>query len=183
MCTRVFEEVIARGLVCAWRGEGVAGTRRRLFGLVEPGMGESSGAARPATRRKRMRKITMVAVMVAAILVVTAGVALAANFRGTDGPNTIIGTKNADRIDALAGNDNVFGGGGNDRLFGNRGDDDIYGGAGRDRVDAGRGDDYIEVQGDDRRDVVRCGAGRDVVKANPEDALAGDCEVSKAALK
>ncbi|QIN84219.1 hypothetical protein GBA63_17335 [Rubrobacter tropicus] len=128
-----------------------------------------------------MRKVTMVAVMVAALLVMTAGVALAANFRGTDGPNTIIGTKNADRIDALAGDDNLFGGGGNDRLIANRGDDDVYAGVGADTVNAGRGDDYIEVQGDDRRDVVRCGSGRDVVKANPQDALAGDCEVTKAA--
>ncbi len=128
-----------------------------------------------------MRKATMVAVMAAAFLVMAAGVAVAADFRGTDGPNTIIGTKNADRIDALAGDDNLFGGGGNDRLIGNRGDDDIYAGVAADAVNAGRGDDYIDVQGDDTRDVVRCGSGRDVVRANPQDALAGDCEVSKAA--
>ena len=128
-----------------------------------------------------MRKITVVAVMVAALLVMTAGVALAANFRGTDGPNTIIGTKNADRIDALAGDDNLFGGGGNDFFFFYRGYYEIYSGVGADTVNAGRGDDFIDVQGDDRRDVVRCGSGRDVVRANPEDALAGDCEVSKAA--
>ena len=131
-------------------------------------------------RRKSMRKLTMVAVLVAALLMMTAGIALADSFRGNDGPNTIRGTNESDRIEGLAGNDNLFGKGGGDTIFGNRGDDDLYGGDGRDRIEAGRGDDFVNVQGDGRVDRVDCGAGRDVVRANPEDNLAGNCEVSKA---
>ena len=170
----------ARGQTCA-EGRSRRRNPAAVVRAAKPDRGEESGAVRPATRRKRMRKITMVAVMVAALLVMTAGIALADSFRGTDGPNTIVGTNDRDTIDGLAGDDNLFGRGGNDRIFGNRGDDDIGGGGGRDRIDAGRGDDFINVQGDDRRDVVRCGSGRDVVRANPQDAIAGDCEVTKAA--
>lgn len=64
--------------------------------------------------------------------------------------------------------------------FGNRGDDDIYGGDGRDRIVSGRGDGFVDVQGDGKVDRVDCGSGRDVVRANPEERLAGDCEVEKA---
>lgn len=72
-----------------------------------------------------MRKATMVAVL-AALLMITAGIALADSFRGNDGPNTIRGADESDRIEGLAGNDNLF----------------------------GRGDDYIGVQGDGRVDRV-----------------------------
>ena len=127
-----------------------------------------------------MRRVTMAAVLVAALLMMTAGIALADSFRGNDGPNTIRGTEGSDRIEGLAGNDNLSGRGGGDTIFGNRGDDDIFGGDGRDRIIAGRGDDFIDVQGDGKVDRVDCGSGRDVVRANPEDRLSGDCEVSKA---
>ena len=107
-----------------------------------------------------MRRVTMVAALVAALMM-TAGIALAETFRGDDGPNTIEGTNDSDRIV-----------GGADDIFGNRGDDDIYGGNGRDTISACRGDDYVDVQGDGRID--------DVVRANPEDNLDDSCEVSKA---
>ena len=127
-----------------------------------------------------MRRMTLVAVLVAALMTVGAGIALADSFEGTDGRDVIRGTDSSDRIDALAGDDDVFGRGGNDTIFGNRGDDDISGGDGRDRIVSGRGDDFINVQGDGKVDRVDCGSGRDVVKANPEDNLSGTCEVSKA---
>ncbi|MEJ7841890.1 MAG: hypothetical protein WKF95_08970 [Rubrobacter sp.] len=127
-----------------------------------------------------MRRITMAVVFVAALLMMTAGIALAESFRGNDGPNTIRGTDEPDRIEGLAGDDNLFGRGGGDTIFGNRGDDDIGGGDGRDRIIAGRGDDFINVQGDGKVDRVDCGSGRDVVRANPEDNLSANCEVSKA---
>lgn len=137
-----------------------------------PDPDEKSWAWRFAARRKSTRRATMVAVLVAALMMMTAGIALAESFRGDDGPNTIRGTDESDRIEGLAGDD-LFGLGG--------GDDDIYGG-GRDRIDAGRGDDYVDVQGDGRVDQVDCGSGRDVVRANPEDNLAANCEVSKAVV-
>ena len=127
-----------------------------------------------------MQRATVAAVLVAALLMMTAGVALAESFRGDDGPNTIMGTDEPDRIEGLAGNDNLSGRGGGDTVLGNRGDDDLFGGEGRDTISAGRGDDFINVQGDGKVDSVDCGSGRDVVRANPEDNLSADCEVSKA---
>ena len=96
-----------------------------------------------------------------------------------DGPNTIEGTNDSDRIDGLAGDHDLYGLGGADEIFGNRGDDDIFGGNGRDTISAGRGDDYVDVQGDGRIDEVSCGSDRDVVRANPEDNPSDDCEVAK----
>ena len=118
-----------------------------------------------------MRRATMVAVLAAALMTMTAGIALAQSFRGDDGPNTIRGTSEPDRIEGPAGDD-LFGRGGDD-LFGHRGD------GGRDTIDAGRGDDYVDVQGDGKVDRVTCGSGRDVVRAYPEDDLSTDCEASK----
>src|SRR5688572_19260556 len=46
-----------------------------------------------------------------------------------------------------------------------------------DTVEARGGNDRIVVHYDRRRDVVRCGAGRDIVSAEPIDAVARDCEV------
>jgi Ca2+-binding RTX toxin-like protein len=93
-----------------------------------------------------MRRVTMVAALVAALLMMTAGIALAETFRGDDGPNTITGTNDPDTIEGLAG------------------------------------DDFIDVQGDGRVDEVDCGSGRDVVRANPEDNLAANCEVAKSVV-
>ena len=111
-----------------------------------------------------MRRVSLVAALVAALLMMTSRIAFAETFRDDDGPNTITGTNDADRIEGLAG------------------DDDIYGGNGRDNVSAGRGADYIDVQGDGRIDEVDCGSGRDVVRANPEDNLAANCEVARAVV-
>ena len=122
------------------------------------------------------QKATMAAALVAAL--VAAGIALAESFRGDDGPNTIEGTNDSDRIDGLAGDHDLYGLGGADEIFGNRGDDDSFGGNGRDTISAGR-DDYVDVQGDGRADELCCGSGRDVVRANPEDHLSDDCEVAK----
>ena len=104
-----------------------------------------------------MRRVTMVAALVAALMMMTAGIALAESFRGDD---------------------DLYGLGGADEIFGNRGDDEVSGGTGRDTISAGR-DDYVDVQGDGRADEVSCGSGRDVVRANPEDHLSDDCEVAK----
>ena len=54
-----------------------------------------------------MRRVTVVAALVAALLVMTAGIALADSFRGDDVPNTIRGTNDSDRIEGLAGDDDL----------------------------------------------------------------------------
>src|SRR5215217_2217449 len=111
---------------------------------------------------------------------------------GGTGADTIAGNQGRDTVYAGAGNDLVFGGQrddfllgqvGDDGVFGGAGDDVIYGGSGNDYIDAGSGADRIYAgAGDDRinvrdreRDVVDCGPGSDVVRADRFDVLRG-CE-------
>ena len=54
--------------------------------------------------------------------------------------------------------------------------DFLDGRGGRDRVLARGGNDRIRAQ-DRQRDVIGCGAGRDLVNADPIDSVARDCEV------
>jgi Ca2+-binding RTX toxin-like protein len=68
---------------------------------------------------KSMRRLTLFAVLGALVLALGAGVAFAATFTGTNGP---------DRIQGTSGNDSISGGRGNDFLSGNGGRDDISGG-------------------------------------------------------
>jgi hypothetical protein len=84
------------------------------------------------------------------------------------------GNGGADRVSGGGGDDDVSGGGGRDRISGGNGDDDIDAEQGRDRVRAGRGDDRIEAD-DNRRDVIDCGRGFDIVDADRQDDLSG-CE-------
>jgi hypothetical protein len=127
-------------------------------------------------------------VAIAAMLVVSA-VAVAHG-------NRVPGTKDADELTMLDGNDRVYaragddtvdGGGGNDRLRGGRGDDTLVGGAGDDRLiggqdndqlDGGEGDDRINARGDGRDgDEVVCGAGDDTALLGRNDEVEGDgCE-------
>ena len=93
-------------------------------------------------------------------------VAVAAGIVGTDRAETIRGTPGADRISAR---------GGNDRIFGLGGDDVLTGGLGRDVVNGGAGADRLLVR-DVARDVAACGPGRDVVVADGDDVVLGDCE-------
>jgi hypothetical protein len=79
--------------------------------------------------------------------------------------------------DGLVGgrlDDELNGGVGNDRVAGAGGGDVIRGGRGRDLLLGGPGPDGINSR-DSRRDTVRCGAGRDLVKADRQDRLRG-CE-------
>jgi hypothetical protein len=59
--------------------------------------------------------------LMAAVLVVASGVALAKNFAGTERGEKIVGTKFADHINALGGDDVVLGYAGPDKI---RGGDD-----------------------------------------------------------
>jgi Ca2+-binding RTX toxin-like protein len=59
----------------------------------------------------------------------------------TGGPDLLRGTDEAERINALAGDDTVEGLGGNDTLIGGAGNDSLIGGDGNDRLDGGAGND------------------------------------------
>jgi len=103
-----------------------------------------------------------------AVLLVLAGAAQAARIVGTGANDRLVGTARADTL---------LGRGGRDRLLGNGGTDFLSGGPGRDTTDGGPGADRIAVEYDGARDVVRCGAGADIVNADLNDAVARDCEL------
>jgi Ca2+-binding RTX toxin-like protein len=69
----------------------------------------------------------------------------------------------------------LYGGRGNDRLDGGGGRDQLIGGRGRDLLSGERGRDHINAR-DSKRDRVKCGPGREFVRADPGDRLRG-CEV------
>jgi Ca2+-binding RTX toxin-like protein len=115
------------------------------------------------------------------LLMITAGVALAqerifcppggGTCQGTQGPDDIIGSEEADLIDARGGDDRVRGrggdddingGAGNDRLNGGAGNDVIVGGPGNDQIFGGPGNDTIDAR-DEESDFVDCGRGTDTV--------------------
>lgn len=84
---------------------------------------------------------------------------------GEAGNDDLRGGRSFERLD---------GGPGDDRITGRDGDDEIDAGAGNDLVSGGLGGDHIVVD-DNSRDIVRCGAGRDRVRADRRDRL-HDCE-------
>merc|ERR1711907_428350 len=64
-------------------------------------------------------------------------------FRGTNGAETIIGSRVNDLIRGLSGDDIIRAGAGNDVLFGESGDDVLYGGKGDDVINGGYGNDWL----------------------------------------
>ena len=106
------------------------------------------------------------AILLLALVLATA--AAAARSVGTAGNDRLVGTAKADTILGLAGRDRIQGGPGADLLVP---------GPGRDSVEAGPGDDRVVAQYDGARDVVRCGAGFDLVNTDLADSVARDCEL------
>jgi hypothetical protein len=117
-------------------------------------------------------RLRLVAALIALFLAGPAGV-LAATIRGTSRGDRLVGTQAADAIDGGAGNDTILGLGGNDLLIG---------GPGRDKIFGGPGNDSIAANGDGGRDTISCGAGADIVNADPGDSVARDCEVTSRQL-
>jgi RTX calcium-binding nonapeptide repeat (4 copies)/PA domain len=103
---------------------------------------------------------------------------------GNAGNDRVSGNAGRDRLSGNAGRDRLFGGAGNDRLFGGAGNDALSGGAGPDRLRGGAGKNrYSGGAGNDRVfarnrkvDRIRCGRGRDRVRADANDRVARDCE-------
>jgi Tol biopolymer transport system component len=95
--------------------------------------------------------------------------------RGTDGPDTLVGTELGDDILGFGGNDRLVGvpgvfvgdtlegGTGNDALVGTQNPDVLDGGPGADTLEGGFSGDI--VTGGSGRDVIRGGGGADVVHA------------------
>jgi Ca2+-binding RTX toxin-like protein len=90
----------------------------------------------------------------------------AGQLAGGMGNDVLSGGRLSDHLDGGAGNDRVAAAGGSDLVRGGRGGDLIL---------AGPGGDIINSR-DSHRDRVRCGAGRDRVRADRRDRLRG-CEV------
>ena len=89
---------------------------------------------------------------------------------GLGGPDCIRGERGDDIIDGGDGDDLVDGGSGDDRIRGGDGDDRLYGRRGINRYNGGPGDDRIYAR-NGRSEIVECGSGRDVVKADRTDRL------------
>ena len=126
-----------------------------------------------------MRRAGLVMVVAAALLALTAGVALAAVRYGTGGNDVLSGTAYADQMYGYGGGDLLMHGAGGEWtpsytaapapttcIRGLRPRDRQYGGAGNDNVDAADG----------RRDYVDCGLGRDSLATDSVDEVR-DCEV------
>ena len=111
-----------------------------------------SGAPPAYARAQMARRLRGTTIALAALLMLAATSALAANIVGTARNDVLRGTPAADRIS---------GGRGNDRLVGLGGNDVVTGGPGVDRFD--------------------CGAGRDVANAQVGESVARNCEVVRRA--
>lgn len=94
---------------------------------------------------------------------------------GQSGGDVLHGRSGRDMLAGGDGNDRLYGGSGADRLFGERGADRLVAsGTGRNMLDGGSGNDYLQaVNG--RRDIVRCGSGRDRAVVDRFDRVSG-CE-------
>jgi hypothetical protein len=115
---------------------------------------------------------------------------------GTDGPDTLTGSGEGDVIfgfggddlirggddhDCLIGgrgNDRLYGGRGNDRLVGGRGKDVLVGGPGVNVYDAGPGSDYVNAR-NGKRELVRCGPGKDRARVDGRDRVRSCERVSR----
>jgi Ca2+-binding RTX toxin-like protein len=111
---------------------------------------------------------------------------------GTDGPDELTGGGGGDVALGFGGRDRIEGRGGHDcllgyqgadvlrgevgadRLTGGRGADVLVGGPGVNAYDGGPGRDAIDAR-NGKRELVRCGSGRDRVRADRRDRLR-DCE-------
>jgi RTX calcium-binding nonapeptide repeat (4 copies) len=95
-------------------------------------------------------------------------------FHGGTGPDVLVGGRLRDLLDGGPGPDLAVGGRRFDEVVGGAGRDQLVGGFGPDAIFAGPGNDRIRAA-DRKRDVIRCGTGRDVAYVSRRDRTAG-CE-------
>ncbi len=117
---------------------------------------------------RRSTRVALLAILVGAILALSAGVAYAAIVEGTSGPDNLEGTEVRDTIFGFAGDDTISGLAGTDTLQGGGGGDTIYGGDGADVLRGRGGDDHLHGGSGDptdpkHTDEYYCGAGFDTI--------------------
>lgn len=105
---------------------------------------------------------------------------------GKGGDDVLRGLGAADFLDADSNDANNVRGSGNDTVSGGAGADSIYGGPDSDALSGGRGNDFINdgryrdngapTTGDNAKDAIDCGPGKDTVRAERIDAVSDDCE-------
>ena len=125
------------------------------------------------------------ATMMLGVLLV-GGVALADTIDGTSGPDDLVGTDQediihasggADYVSGLAGPDVLYAGAGNDSVVGRDGNDRIYGNVGPDLLFGNQSNDTINSAGDQEKDVVKCGIGKnDTAYVDKIDRVKENCE-------
>ncbi|MCK5814170.1 MAG: hypothetical protein KAH03_07915 [Cocleimonas sp.] len=95
---------------------------------------------------------------------------------GTNGNDSLKGTRGNDVIYAKNGDDSLRGGKGHDNLHGGRGDDSLRGGKGNDHLFGGKGDDCLHggkgsdvLKGGKGDDHLNGGAGNDILRGGRGD--------------
>src|SRR5215212_7083479 len=134
-----------------------------------------------------MRRVILLLTVMAAMLVLVSGVALAVNRIGTDGPDTLRGTNKADNLIGLGGNDRIFGLAGKDNMLGGPGKDLVVGGTlarsfgGDKNVVGGRGNDALfggldsdNVVGEEGNDLLLDGDNSEVSVPQTDHLSGGD---------
>ena len=109
-------------------------------------------------RRSGTRRLAAGLAITGALLVPAA--ALADQFKGTDGNDTITGTEGQDVIHARAGEDVVKALAGLDRVHAGSGNDSVEGGEDHDLIRGGDGDDDLEGGAGPRPHLRRSGCGQ-----------------------
>ncbi len=112
---------------------------------------------------------------------------------GRAGADRLFGSRGRDELRGAAGRDLLNGGPGDDRAWGGTGPDTLLGGRGKDllnggphadvvhggfgvdRLFGGKGNDRIMAR-DGRRDIINCGAGRDIAIVDNFDRVVPGCE-------
>jgi Ca2+-binding RTX toxin-like protein len=134
----------------------------------------------------RRRVLLVMVTMGLGVLLLGGGVALADTIDGTSGSDDLVGTDKddvihasggADYVSGLAGPDLLYAGAGNDTVVGRDGNDRIYGNAGSDTLFGNESNDTIYSDGDQTRDVVKCGIGKnDTAYVDKIDWVKKNCE-------
>jgi Ca2+-binding RTX toxin-like protein len=100
------------------------------------------------------------------------------NLDGSKGKDRLKGQKGDDVLTGGDGDDVLIGGPGKDKLNGGRGNDSLIGNAGKDSLIGGPGNDKINAR-DGVAELVKCGPGKDKVRADRKDRLSGCESVSR----
>ncbi len=95
-----------------------------------------------------------------------------ANFTGTSGADTLVGTDQNENLTGMAGPDRIRGAAGNDVVRGGPGNDRLFGGPGRDVLLGEQGNDNLTAR-DGERDTVNGGPGFDRAWVDASDVVRG----------